>query len=77
MFGTVLISGSTVRGQFGLPVGRPSPHANRAIGHDQQTGVDFELKKGQQMAPDKGQDGTSARRGRAKDDNAVVVVWRV
>ena len=25
------------------------------------------------MAPDKGQDGASARRGRAKDDNAVVV----
>ena len=29
------------------------------------------------MTPDKGQDGASTRCGRAKDNNAVVVIWRV
>ena len=54
-----------------------SPHANGAIGHDQQTTIDFELEKGREMTAHKGQDSASTRCGRAKDDDAMVVSRRV
>ena len=58
-------------------LGRSSSNASRAIGHDQQTAVDFELVQGRQMTPHEGQDGASARCGRSKDDTAMVAVRRV
>ena len=62
----------SIRQRLSIVVGRSSPDANGAIGHDKQTAVDLELEKGREMTPDEGRDGTAARCGRAKDDNAVV-----